>query len=202
MTSLPINPRNRKKTQFFSKETYKRHPIISLIENKTFQEYFISYETVKTKYILPSSLRCSDNTYVGISTAFVVSTPARIISVGNGLFANKLITQGTIIDYFVGILRSHDDYSMRVANGQGGYAIKLNSTCVLDCYGNTSCKCSMSNSPDGVSIDTKNTIVNSNASMHIDSKNCGRVYLKATIDINKDEEIFHDYADDYIYPIM
>ena len=195
------NRRRRISTDLFINKIFVRPVIINLVDSKSYDDYMSAFIYVKRTYIIKQSLKCADNTYVDISTGLVKDILSnRLKSVGQGLFANLNLKKGCVIDYFIGILRSTVEYADRVLNGFGGYGIHVNKDCVLDCYGSVKCKCSMANSPLGVSIDTSLTVVAANASLHIDVNRCGCVKLVADMDINFRSEIYYDYAHSYVFP--
>ena len=194
------NRRSRHKTVAFVSTVSRRRNVISLVD-KSFDDYLKIFTYVKNRYTLKLSMKCVDNTFVDISTGFVNGSKSNILkSIGYGLFAKKVLLKGSVIDYFIGSLRSKADYDLRTNKGEGGYGIILNKDCVLDCFKSANCKCSMSNCPLGVSVNVLRTIVMSNASMHIDVNRCGLVKLVADRTINANEEIFYDYESDYLYP--
>jgi hypothetical protein len=196
------NRRTRKESRFFIHDVLTKRIVISLVEKKTFKDYCILFNNVKQN-ILPLSIACANNTYVDMSTGFVTAVNSKKIkSIGQGLFANIFLMKGTIIDYFNGVLRSAMDFEERVRLGFGGYSIHLNKDCVLDCYDSVNCKCSMANSPKGVSVDNIGTVVISNASLHVDTNRCGCVYLFADCDIKMNSEIYFDYEKSFIFPVF
>jgi len=195
------NRRTRLKTQLFINETFNQTIVTSSLAEKCFDDYKVAFAFVKKVYTLNQSLKCVGNTYIDLSTGFVESsTTKNLLSIGEGLFANKLLLKGTVIDYFIGVLRSTEDYGIRVSHGYGGYAIQLNKFCVLDCFGSSLCKCSMANSPLGVSVDTSGSVVTANASLHVNVNRCGSVKLVAACDIKFGSEIFYDYESSFILP--
>ncbi len=84
---------------------------------------------------------------------------------------------------------------------QGGYSIKINDLCILDCYdSNDSCHCSMANCSVGA-VDINNIAIVPNARLCISyTPFFCLVSLEPTTDILEGEEIFWDYGDLFIYP--
>ncbi len=67
---------------------------------------------------------------------------------------------------FKGVLITHEEYARRVSIGCGGYAIHLNNTCILDCYGEENCLCSKANSSSSA-IDFIGDMLYENARLHV-----------------------------------
>ena len=70
------NRRTRKETRFFIHDVFSRRVVISLVEKKTFQDYFVLFNNVK-RNILPLSIACANNTYVDMSTGFVTAVNSK-----------------------------------------------------------------------------------------------------------------------------
>ena len=201
LLDITNSKRCRSKPNFFIHEKFTSSKVISLVKEKCYEDYLPIFDYVMTTFTLPLSLECACNTYVDLSTGFVEGNVSKILkSVGQGLFAKKFLKKGSVIDYFIGVLRSAVEYDTKVSQGYGGYGIYLNKLCVLDCYGNLTCKCSMANSPLGVSVDCTRRVVQSNASLHVDGNRCGCVKLIAESDIDVRTEIFYDYESSFIFP--
>ena len=118
------NRRSRLKTVgAFVSTVSRRRNVISLVD-KSFDDYLKIFTYVKNRYTLKLSMKCVDNTFVDISTGFVNGSESNILkSIDYGLFAKKVILKGSVIDYFIGSLRSKADYDLRTNKGEGGYGI-------------------------------------------------------------------------------
>ena len=83
--------------------------------------------------------------------------------------------------------------------GYGGYAFSLNIICVLDCYGDWECFCSMANSSSNA-IDSAGYTIHENVGVHISTLYFGLVTMKASKDVARGEEAFYDFGNEFVYP--
>ena len=123
--------------------------------------------------------------------------------INNGLFAGiHYKPKERIVDWKDGERISTNEYGIRVAAGEGGYALRINAGEVMDYYSiRNRCKASMANS----NFNALNTVTGKaakiNAVMHAYRRNdkC-TFYLTATTHIRLGEEIIWDYYKDYVFP--
>ena len=102
--------------------------------------------------------------------------------------------------FYQGVLRSHAaDYLERTRLGYGGYSIRLNATCILDCYDDQYCKCSMANSSFNA-VDESGDPLHENVCLHISTYYFGLVTMKAKTNLLSNTEIFYDYGEPFVYP--
>ena len=129
-------------------------------------------------------------------------------SIGEGLFTSKTIKVGDIIDFFNGIIITHNEAITRTKNNMGGYIIYINKDWCMDCY--ETCKmgeCLASKSNNSLRLTNKftGTKAITNAKLFVfnykskpySNKHNFRVYLRAIKEINCHQEVCYAYGKKY-----
>lgn len=141
-----------------------------------------------------------DTLYIKESNLRLIQRDQLLNCIGKGLFTSITIRKGEIISDFVGEFITEVEGDSRTDAGVGGYQVKYERGCLLDCYKYLHvCKCSYANSPVNCFDTHTGTNAISNATISIDYKR-KKISLKATHDIGPDTEILFNYGPDYIYP--
>jgi hypothetical protein len=170
---------------------------------RTFEDYQEMYRDTVNNYMPSRHLEQLQRlTYIDKSTGHYLNAMGQFVGFGNGLYIQEgvVIPANSLIAVFQnGILRTHDDYNERVQLGFGGYAIHLNSVCVLDCYDSLTCNASIANSSCHA-IDIWGNDIMPNATMHISQTHFGYVSLYSSKELFNYEEVFYDYGSTFIYP--
>jgi len=144
------------------------------------------------------------NLYVKNSSSFIITSDQEEVSVGEGLFSEKLIQKNEFISYYNGKFMPYMVYSYGIDNepSKGDYAIQLNSDIIYDCYEyaiKNECLASKANSAEN--LFAKNEESNEKVKLDYNAK-IKRTYtndvtlfvIQATKEINPGEEILTQYT--------
>jgi len=123
-------------------------------------------------------------------------TTAAGASIGKGLFSTITRSVGDNIVNYVGDVIRAVDYEARVANGFGGYAIRISATQFLDCYKyKNTCKASMCNDFHNLRHKTRPRYnAASNVKIVVDARR-GIARLEAITPILANTELLTDYGE-------